>query len=345
MPRQRGFWLLLGSLLLVGVIASLYGHRPRTVRLGLSAGAPVPVPQSTGGRVWKEASFEKVVSVPAGEGRPLKRPTVLRLDEEGSIFVLDSADREVERYSPSGELSGVYGSDEIQNPSDVNIDSGGRVWICDPAPKRLFVFSPQGKVIHRVSFDRMVWRMIQGPGGDLVATVPSGGEFLFQRFSATGLSGRQFGKLFERKLQSALTADGWMVPAGPNGFLYLFRHVGLIASYSIEGHLRYLRWTIDPVPLPEVRLDAAGGHFVSKDAPLASISGSVVGGELHVLSVRGGGERVLDVYDAWSGAYIYSFWPPEMDSWYALLTSDRFYNANRQGLTIWRRTGPAGPLT
>jgi hypothetical protein len=345
MPRQRGFWVLLVSLVLAGLVASLYGQRPRLAYLALSSDAPVPEPQRAGGRVWKEAFFEKIVSIPAGEGRPLKAPTVLRLDPAGNVFVLDSADRQVEKYSPSGELSSVYGSGEIQNPSDVAVDAGGEVWICDPRPKRLYVFSPDGKVVRRLSFDRMVWRMIQGPTGDLVATVPAQGEPLFQRFSGTGRPGKQFGKLLEEEMQNALTADGWMVPVNVNEFIYLFRHVGLIASYSMDGKFRYLRRTIDPVPLPEVRIDASGGYSVSKDAPLASISGSVVQGELLILTVRKGGERVLDVYDAGTGAYRYSFRPPETDSRYALLTSERFYNASRRGLTIWRRTKSAEPPT
>jgi hypothetical protein len=130
--------------------------------------------------------------------------------------------------------------------------------VLDPDRRRITVLSPQGAVARRIALD--------GRNG-FVAALHRSGKRLFQRFSASGEPGAAFGTFFQEEVQSSLTADGWIVPSGPDAFVYPFRHVGLLASYTVDGRLRFFRRTIDPLRLPPVHFDTAGGQTIDPAAP------------------------------------------------------------------------------
>ena len=337
MPRERVFWVVLASLILAGLAASFLGDRPRTVPLTLSPEAPPLVAQTAAARSWREARFEPIAGIPAGERLPLRNPTLLRLDGRGNLYVLDSGESQVERYSLDGRPASVYGPADLGNPSDVAVGEDGSVRVLDPDRRRITVFSPQGTVASRIDLDRAVFRFALDGQNGFVAALHRSGKSLFQRFSAGGEPGAAFGTFFPEEVQSSLTADGWIIPTGPDAFVYPFRHAGLLASYTFEGRPRFFRRTIDPLRLPPVRYDAAGLQTIDPAAPQASFSASVVGRDLFVLSAASGKDRVVDVYDVETGSYRWSLRPPEPDARYVVLTADRLFSASRRGVTIWRR--------
>lgn len=337
MPRERVFWLVLASLILAGLAASFFGGRPRTVQLALSPEAPPLVAQTAVARSWREARFEPIATIPAGESLPLRNPTLLRLDGRGNLYVLDSGESQVERYSLDGRLASVYGPADLGNPSDVAVGEDGSVRVLDPDRRRITVFSPQGAIARRIDLDRNIFRIALDGRNGFVAVLHRSGKHLFQHFSAGGEPGAAFGIFFPEETQSSLTADGWIVPTGPDAFVYPFRHAGLLASYTLDGRPRFFRRTIDPLRLPPVRFDTAGGQTIDPAAPQASFSASVVGRDLFVLSAGNGKDRVIDVYDVETGSYRESLRPPEPDARYVVLTADRLFSASHRGVTIWRR--------
>ncbi|HVG10539.1 MAG TPA: hypothetical protein VNM67_22730 [Thermoanaerobaculia bacterium] len=326
MPRERTFWMVLASLVLVGVVAGSFSRRAGTYPLTLAPGAPSPRPQEARERVWKEAEFERIATVEVG------LPTLLRLGPGGDVYVLDSGRSRVLRLSPEGRILATYGDPALGNPTDVAIGADGEVWVCDLDHNGIAVFD--GRQVRRIDLDPPVGRLALSPNG-FVATGIAGGEGLFRKYSAEGQLEGSFGALFPEELQTSIAADGWIVPEGA-GFFYAFRNAGLLASYTWDGRLRFLRQTIDPVPLPSVRVDAAGRQSVP-DAKVVSISSSVVGDNLFVLT----GERVLDVYDVGTGSYRYSLRPPERDARYVVLTGDRLFSASQRGVTVWRPRNPS----
>jgi hypothetical protein len=226
---------------------------------------------------------------------------------------------------------------------DVAVAPSGEVWVTEPDQTRITVFSSAGAVARRIRLAEAAVRLgLKGGGGDggFVATRFEGSEGLFHRYSAAGEPAGSFATLFPERLQNSLALDGWMVPIGPDSFVYLFRNAGLLAAFTWQGRPLFFRRTLDPVPLPEVHIDPAIGQSVPRESPLASISGSVVGDDLWVLSAAGDtGERVLDVYDARTGTYRYSVEPPEKDARYVVLTAGRLFSASQRGVTVWRRAG------
>lgn len=333
MPRERTFWMVLASLVVVGILAGSFGRRAGTYPLELVSGSPRPRPQEVRERVWKTVGFERLAEIPVGENLAL--PTLLRVGPGGDVYVLDSGLSRVLRLSPEGRSLATYGDPSIGNPTDVAVGPDGEVWVCDLDRRQISVFSADGRLLRKIEPDPPVARLALGPGKEAVATGSTGGEGLFRRYSEEGKLESAFGSLFPEDLQTSPAADGWIVPAG-NGFLYPFRNAGLLLSYTWDGRLRFFRQTIDPVPLPKVRIDSSGRQSVG-DAPVAAISGSVVGSDLYVL---GGSRKVLDVYDVETGSYRHSVKPPEDDARYVVLTKDRLYSASKRGVTVWRPRNP-----
>jgi hypothetical protein len=340
-PREPAYWLLLASLILVGVVANLVRRDgPETVQLTLADGAPVPSPQQASRRIFQPERFSQVAAIPAGAGQPLRLPTLLRVDGHGDVYVLDSGDSRIKKVSADGRLLGSYGAPDLGNPMDVAVAPSGEVWVSEPDEARVTVFSPAGAVARRIHLAEAPVRLGLARDGGFVATRFESSEGLFHRYSAAGRSAGSFAALFPERLQNALALDGWMVPIGPGSFVYLFRNAGLMAAFTWEGRPLFFRRTVDPVALPEVHIDPAVGQSVPLESPLASISGSVVGNDLWVLSAAGrSGERVLDLYDVRTGTYRYSVEPPEKDARYVVLTGNRLFSAGRGGVTIWRK-GP-----
>jgi hypothetical protein len=335
-PRERTYWLLLASLILIGLAGGHFRDRgPETVQLSFAPGAPAPVPQEAARRIWSTALFASVAEVPAGEGKPLQMPTLLRVDGQGNLFVLDSGDLRVKKFSPDGQPLNSYGTADLSNVMDVALSPSGEVWVGEPDRKRITIFSAAGAVARRIDLDETAVRLGLSPQGSFVATRFAGSEGLFHRYSAAGKPAGSFSALFPDKFQNALAIDGWIVPAGAGSFLYIFRNTGLLAAYTWDGRAIFFRETVEPLPLPEIQIDPDVGQTIPPETPLASISGSVVGRDLWILSASSRG-RVLDRYDARTGTYQDSVEPPEKDARYVVLTADRLFSASRRGVTIWR---------
>jgi hypothetical protein len=331
MPRERTFWLVLASLVVVGVAAGSFGRRTEIVPLTLAPGAPSPRAQESQSRTWEETGFERVAVVPAEK---VGMATLLRLGPEGSAYVLDSGHARVLRLSPDGRILATYGDPSLGSPTDVAAGPGGEVRVCDLDHDSIAVFSPSGRLVRRIELDPPVGRLAPSPGGGFVATGIAGGPGLFRRYRGNGEPAGEFGALFPEELQTSIAADGWIVPA-PEGIFYAFRNAGLLVSYAWDGRLRFFRQTLDPAPLPKVKIDTAGRQSVP-DAVAVALGSSVVGEDWFVFN----GDRTLDVYDAKTGSYRRSLHPPERDARYLLLIEDRLYSASRRGVTVWKPRKP-----
>jgi DNA-binding beta-propeller fold protein YncE len=328
--------MVLASLVVAGLAAGFFGQRAGTHPLVLNPEAPKPRPQTARERIWRAARFEPLQSYAAWQGGFLEMPTLLRVDRRDNLYILDSARSVVIQLSPEGRMLARYEDSSVVNPTDVAVGEGGEVWMCDTESGGVAVFSANGQIERRIRLAPAAGRLIPDPAGGFVATSITGGEGLFRRYSDKGDPKRSFGALFQKDFQTWAAADGWFVPAGPGLLIYPFRNAGLLISYAMDGRLRFFRQTIHPVPLPRIKVDAAGRPSVPAETPVSTVSGSVVGDSLYLLTPAGDG-KVLDVYGTVDGGYRYSMKPPEPDARYVVLTEDRLYSASRRGVTIWKR--------
>jgi hypothetical protein len=342
MPRERAFWWVLGSLILVGAAAGILNRRGGDRPLALVAGSASPVPQEKRARFWRARRFELVDRVPAQSGGVFELPTLLRGDSAGSIYVLDSGKPRIVKLAPNGRLVVAFQDVSMGNPTDFTRSSRGQLWVCDPDLRSLSVFDSSGSLLRAMKPEPPIARLAPTPEGGCVATSVAGGPALFHRYSASGENEGSFGRFFEDPLQSARAADGWIV-GGSGFFVYFFRNIGLIAAFTWDGTPRYLRTTIAPVPPIQVHIDAAGHPSVDRRAPLASVGGGVWKDELYVLSEIAPGRRILDVYGVDDGSYRYSIRPPEDDARSILLAEGRLYVASHRGVSVWRDSPASVP--
>jgi hypothetical protein len=336
LPRERTFWMVLASLVVAGLAAGFFGQRAGTHPLALNPEAPQPRPQTVRERIWRDARFKLLESYEAWQAGFLEMPTLLRVDDRDNLYILDSARSVVIKLSPEDRLAVRYQDSSVVNPTDVAVGKDEQVWICDSNSGGVALFAADGRIERRIRLDPAAGRLIPDSRGGFVVTSTAGGEGLFRRYSDKGEPQGSFGALFQKEFQTWIAADGWFVPAGPGILIYPFRNAGSLISYSMDGRLRFFRQTIQPVPPPQIKVDAAGRQSVPAETPVSTVSGSVVGDNLYLMSPSGNG-KVLDVYGTVDGGYRYSMKPPEPDARYVVLTKDRLYSASKRGVTIWKR--------
>ena len=178
----RGNVCSLGGIVLLGTDAfdppvpadrgqrvAFYSAADGSLMQDISISEPGPLEFTNDGRLLA-ISGSQVVHVPL-DGKPsapvifsgLIRPTGLTVDDKGRIYVSDSGDHVVKRFTPSGKLDliigkpggldvGPYDPAHMSNPRGLAIDSRGRLWVAEHEhhPKRVSVWSlanPQAQLV------------------------------------------------------------------------------------------------------------------------------------------------------------------------------------------------------
>lgn len=302
-------------------------------------------PQEVRERVWKKTPTERVFTLggEAGEGPPLLYgPLRLRADHRDHLFVLDIGDFSIKEFSPEGRLLRKYGRGRGQGPGELNsvtdfkVTPKGELWISDSTNGRVVVFDSEARLLRMIKLDLQPYRLIPGsPGFNLM--LPPGAPTLFGRFDGNGRKTEEFGVFLENQARNSQALDGFVEPAGPDGFVYAGMFAGLLASYTEDGKPRFLVQTVDPRPLPRIVRDNQES-WVSQGADYSTLALSVADAGIHLLSyMRSGVKRVgtLDTYDRSDGAYLYSRRVPGKCSW-AFVTDDHVYTVKDATITKWK---------
>jgi len=84
-------------------------------------------------------------------------PTDIALDSQGNIYILDSGNHRVQKFTPGGEYITTIGNKgqgpaEFVYPLSLDVDSKGYLHISDPGNKRVQVLKPDGKDYKTISF-------------------------------------------------------------------------------------------------------------------------------------------------------------------------------------------------
>lgn len=121
--------------------------------------------------------------------------------------------------------------------------------------------------------------------------------------------------------------------------LFTGLHKGVLASFRPDGRTNYIVNTIDPVPLPHVRVDAIRSDALSDGGQTAALSLSVDDGTAICPSgsaPRGGAVPLVDEYTARDGSYLASFPAPEACH-QVIAQGRKLYTVSAIGVTVWRR--------
>ena len=321
MPRERTFMLLLLTVVLVGLAI---GHMSRdTFRLTPSDSPTVlPLtPQEAAERRWQEATFSRE-AVFGGDGL-MQRPQDFRVGGDGHVYVLDSAQRLIRKFSPQGDLVGTLpdpearaqGQADLYGPTGLALTPAGEVWVCDADDVAVKVFDAAGQLRQTYRLEASALRVLAVEDGGFVVNGRDSSLGTFARYDAGGNLVRAFGRLVEDPFQDALVLDGWI--AGSAGtFVFAALHVGYLASYTTAGNLRFFVETIDRTPLPNLIVDVTDRdvRWIDPEAPRVAYSVLTEGDRIHVLTRTRSGKGaggVLDTYRHEDGAYMHSIEMPE----------------------------------
>jgi sugar lactone lactonase YvrE len=121
---------------------------------------------SNAGRIWlsdtanhrvlllnARGEFELVIGTgdaTADEGG-FNSPTGLGVDEDDNLYVSDTGNGVVKKYSPLGVLLQTIGEGRLESPRGVTVDRVGRVYVVDSSARSVSVFSPNGSDVGTIT--------------------------------------------------------------------------------------------------------------------------------------------------------------------------------------------------
>lgn len=301
-------------------------------------------------REWKPLHVEKIFSLGIEDG--LLRPLSVRVDKRGNIYIFDLGDTCVKKFTSDGKFIQKFGKGrgqgpgEFINPTDYGIKNNGEVWICDPVIGYITVFDIKGIPIETYRTNNPPMRLgLFSSNGFLVVplffVVPSFFmELSFEKYDARGklMSIFNLPIPWKKKSRSHLIMDGRLSVDDEDNIYYAFIRVGLLASFSQEGNLRYLVETIDRTPPPEV-IKFSGGVRIDPKSPWTALSVNTVDSEIYILSHIGSKNKkgmVLDVYSSFDGRYVYSY-EISQKCLYSYVTIDSIFTVEDGSVSKWKR--------
>jgi RHS repeat-associated protein len=249
----------------------------------------------------------------SGNGQ-LDNPSGIATDSTGNVWVADTANNRVEKFSAAGAFIATYGTLgsgnlQFKGPTGIAIDSAGTVWVADTGNDRIEALTGAGAYAGAVSIGA-------GFAPQAIATLKSGTEQTL--FASTGLSP----VILKFKGSSPAT----MVPTGVIGSAGTgngqFTSVGGLAVDEAASKL-YATDTgghrvevFSTAGVYESQFGTSGtgeGHF-SAPQGLAVQSGNVfVADKTNANVQKIGGSSFLDLYPEAAGAYAVATYPRATD--------------------------------
>ena len=297
--------------------------------------------QQTQERDWKSVSVSKMFELPADEEIMLYDPQYIIPDTNGDMYVVDYGAYQILRFDSKGNYIMSYGSGAGSAPGEflsipsVEVASDSLIYVTDSNNARISSFSKAtGSFIDSRAFDRQ-----KAPYRH--AITDTGIEYIFRSFNKLAFEANfrdrsvEFGDLVEGdRFVSYLVATG-MIETYKDWMIYVPDRFPVVMVYDVNGRLVRAKntMTFDKFEEPQlVRYVMNGiesyrieGDFVN------SIIASVVGDELLLHSTSDSEDMIVDVYDAGSVEYKYSF---RLDYYPSYIKNDRIYQPTRDGTVI-----------
>ena len=210
-------------------------------------------------------------------------PAGMALDSRGNLYILDTGNHRVQKFSPEGRYLASFGRQgqgpgDFSYPDSIDIDGEDMVWVSDPNNQRIQVLTPEGVERKTLSFVKeRVGKIRRTKSGLLMAG--GGGVFfggpemdeekalpkLFKKLDLNGQVAGEYGEPFdfEHPLVNQM-GNQVTLAVDENDCVYLaYLYQNRIDKYSPEGKLlwradRKLDYSTDP-PKDKGKREARGG--------------------------------------------------------------------------------------
>lgn len=163
----------------------------------------------------------------AGPGSSLNAPQCIAADAFGNVYVADTGNNRIVKYSTTGRFKAAWGSygpleGQFRSPLGIAVDSVGNVYVADMENLRIQKFTSYGEFISQ--WESVSLYLAVSPGGDVYTTRGNGTEC----FSPTG----------ELLLQWSSSLNYFVrdIAVAPSGDVYVIGG-NSIQKYTAEGDL------------------------------------------------------------------------------------------------------------
>ena len=292
-------------------------------------------------RVWKSVSLSKMFELPGDGEIVLYDPQYVIPDNNGDIYVVDYGTYEILRFDADGNYIMSYGDGVGRGPGEfisitsVEVAADSIIYVADPNGRRISSISKAtGNFVDSRVFDaeNVPFRYVVTDAG--VGYIFRAQNNLFFESFFRGKS-VEFGKLVEgHDLVSRLVADG-MIETYKELMIYVPIRFPVIMVYDVNGTLVRAKKTMTFDGFEEPRLE----RYVMNGIESYRVEGdhvngiiSVVGDELLVQSRGDLKDLIVDVYEAGSAEYRYSFRIPDYVP--SFITNDRIYQVTDDATVV-----------
>jgi len=151
---------------------------------------------SDAGRMWLSDSanhrvillnghgeFELVIGTGAAStsDEGFDTPSGLAVDEDGNLYVSDTGNQVVKKYSPLGVLLQVIGEGWLETPQGVTVNATGQIFVSDTAGRQVVVFGPDGSFLGSITDPKLEEpHIVRFDGNDLYVLDTVSGMLVFQ---------------------------------------------------------------------------------------------------------------------------------------------------------------------